>query len=71
VATSASEKLQMTILKCCRYMGVEWDMSLHEVLGAVEQAKLTLWNDWDNLNPPDLDSLIEFDADDDDEEDDE
>jgi hypothetical protein len=71
VATSASEKLQMTILKCCRYMGVEWDMSLHEVLGAVEQAKLTLWNDWDNLHPPDLDSLIEFDADDDDEEDDE
>ncbi len=71
MATSASEKLQMTILKCCRYMGVEWDMSLHEVLGAVEQAKLTLWNDWDNLNPPDLDSLIEFDADDDDEEDDE
>mgnify|MGYP003133907090 FL=1 len=71
MATSASEKLQMTILKCCRYMGVEWDMSLHEVLGAVEQAKLTLWNDWDNLHPPDLDSLIEFDADDDDEEDDE
>jgi hypothetical protein len=70
VATSASEKLQMTILKCCRYMGVEWDMSLHEVLGAVEQAKLTLWNDWDNLNPPDLDSLIEFDADEDDEDDD-
>jgi hypothetical protein len=70
VATSASEKLQMTILKCCRYMGVEWDMSLHEVLGAVEQAKLTLWNDWDNLNPPDLDSLIEFDADEDDDEDD-
>ena len=30
MATSASEKLQMTILKCCRYMGVEWDMSLHE-----------------------------------------
>ena len=71
MATSASEKLQMTILKCCRYMGVEWDMSLHEVLGAVEQAKMTLWNDWDNLHPPDLDSLIEFDADDDDEEDDE
>ncbi len=70
MATSASEKLQMTILKCCRYMGVEWDMSLHEVLGAVEQAKLTLWNDWDNLNPPDLDSLIEFDADEDDEDDD-
>jgi hypothetical protein len=70
VATSASEKLQMTILKCCRYMGVEWDMSLHEVLGAVEQAKLTLWNDWDNLNPPDLDSLIEFDAEEDDDEDD-
>lgn len=70
MATSASEKLQMTILKCCRYMGVEWDMSLHEVLGAVEQAKLTLWNDWDNLNPPDLDSLIEFDADEDDDEDD-
>jgi hypothetical protein len=70
VATSASEKLQMTILKCCRYMGVEWDMSLHEVFGAVEQAKLTLWNDWDNLNPPDLDSLIEFDAEEDDDEDD-
>lgn len=70
MATSASEKLQMTILKCCRYMGVEWDMSLHEVLGAVEQAKLTLWNDWDNLNPPDLDSLIEFDAEEDDDEDD-
>ena len=70
MATSASEKLQMTILKCCRYMGVEWDMALHEVLGAVEQAKLTLWNDWDNLNPPDLDSLIEFDADEDDEDDD-
>ncbi len=70
MATSASEKLQMTILKCCRYMGVEWDMSLHEVLGAVEQAKLTLWNDWDNLHPPDLDSLIEFDAEEDDDEDD-
>ena len=70
MATPASEKLQMTILKCCRYMGVEWDMSLHEVLGAVEQAKLTLWNDWDSLNPPDLDSLIEFDADEDDEDDD-
>ena len=70
MATSASEKLQMTILKCCRYMGVEWDMSLHEVLGAVEQAKLTLWNDWDNLNPPDLESLIEFDAEEDDDEDD-
>ena len=71
MATDPSVKLQMTILKCCRYMGVEWDMSLHEVLCAVEQAKLTLWNDWDNLHPPDLDSLIEFDADDDDEEDDE
>ena len=70
MATHPSIKLQMTILKVCRYMGVEWDMSLHEVLGAVEQAKLTLWNDWDNLNPPDLDSLIEFDADDDEDDDD-
>jgi hypothetical protein len=69
VATDPSVKLQMTILKVCRYMAVEWDMSLHEVLGAVEQAKLTLWNDWDNLHPPDLDSLIEFDTDDDEDDD--
>lgn len=70
MATHPSVKLQMTILKVCRYMGVEWDMSLHEVLGAVEQAKLTLWNDWDNLNPPDLDSLIEFETEEDEEDED-
>ena len=66
MATAPSIKLQMTILKVARYMSIEWDMSLHETVGAIEQAKLTLWNEWDSMNPPDLDDLLEADDDDDD-----
>tara|TARA_Y100001938_G_scaffold128743_1_gene182898 strand:+ start:847 stop:1050 length:204 start_codon:yes stop_codon:yes gene_type:complete len=66
MATTAPEKLLATIKKVARYMSVEWDMSIQEVLGAVEQAKIELWNEWDSNNLP-----KEFELDDEDEEDDE
>jgi len=66
MATTAPEKLLATIKKVARYMSVEWDMSIQEVLGAVEQAKIELWNEWDSNNLP-----KEFGLDDDDEDDDE
>jgi hypothetical protein len=66
MATTASEKLLATIKKVARYMSIEWDMSIQEVIGAVEQAKIELWNEWDSNNLP-----KEFGLDDDDDDDDE
>lgn len=63
MATTASEKLLATIKKVSKYMSVEWDMSIQEVIGAVEQAKIELWNEWDSNNLP-----KEFDVDDDDDD---
>jgi len=63
MATTASEKLLATIKKVARYMSVEWDMSIQEVIGAVEQAKIEIWNEWDSNNLP-----KEFDVDDDDDD---
>jgi uncharacterized protein YajQ (UPF0234 family) len=63
MATTASEKLLATIKKVARYMSVEWDMSIQEVIGAVEQAKIELWNEWDSNNLP-----KEFDVDEDDDD---
>ena len=63
MATTAPEKLLATIKKVARYMSVEWDMSIQEVIGAVEQAKIELWNEWDSNNLP-----KEFDVDDDDDD---
>ena len=64
MATTAPEKLLATIKKVARYMSVEWDMSIQEVIGAVEQAKIELWNEWDSNNLP-----KEFELDDDDDDD--
>lgn len=66
MATTAPEKLLATIKKVARYMSIEWDMSIQEVIGAVEQAKIELWNEWDSNNLP-----KEFGLDDDDDDDDE
>ena len=66
MATTAPEKLLATIKKVSRYMSIEWDMSIQEVIGAVEQAKIELWNEWDSNNLP-----KEFGLDDDDDDDDE
>ncbi|MHC4834445.1 MAG: hypothetical protein ACYTCN_00585 [Planctomycetota bacterium] len=66
MATTAPEKLLATIKKVARYMSIEWDMSIQEVIGAVEQAKIELWNEWDSNNLP-----KEFGVDDDDDDDDE
>ncbi|MEC8729653.1 MAG: hypothetical protein VXX66_02460 [Actinomycetota bacterium] len=63
MATTASEKLLATIKKVARYMSVEWDMSIQEVIGAVEQAKIEIWNEWDSNNLP-----KEFDVDEDDDD---
>ena len=63
MATTASEKLLATIKKVSKYMSVEWDMSIQEVIGAVEQAKIEIWNEWDSNNLP-----KEFDVDDDDDD---
>ena len=64
MATTAPEKLLATIKKVARYMSIEWDMSIQEVIGAVEQAKIELWNEWDSNNLP-----KEFELDDDDDDD--
>ena len=66
MATTAPEKLLATIKKVARYMSIEWDMSIQEVIGAVEQAKIEIWNEWDSNNLP-----KEFGVDDDDDDDDE
>ena len=66
MATTAPEKLLATIKKIARYMSIEWDMSIQEVVGAVEQAKIELWNEWDSNNLP-----KEFELDDEDDDDDE
>mgnify|MGYP003113262609 CR=1 FL=1 len=66
MATTAPEKLLATIKKVARYMSIEWDMSIQEVIGAVEQAKIEIWNEWDSNNLP-----KEFGLDDDDDDDDE
>ena len=63
MATTASEKLLATIKKVSKYMSIEWDMSIQEVIGAVDQAKIELWNEWDSNNLP-----KEFDVDDDDDD---
>jgi len=63
MATTASEKLLATIKKVSRYMSVEWDMSIQEVIGAVEQAKIEIWNEWDSNNLP-----KEFDVEDEDDD---
>jgi uncharacterized protein YajQ (UPF0234 family) len=63
MATTAPEKLLATIKKVARYMSVEWDMSIQEVIGAVEQAKIEIWNEWDSNNLP-----KEFDVDEDDDD---
>ncbi|MGB0141513.1 MAG: hypothetical protein ACPF8W_00415 [Luminiphilus sp.] len=63
MATTASEKLLATIKKVSKYMSIEWDMSIQEVIGAVEQAKIEIWNEWDSNNLP-----KEFDVDDDDDD---
>ena len=63
MATTASEKLLATIKKVSKYMSIEWDMSIQEVIGAVEQAKIELWNEWDSNNLP-----KEFDVDEDDDD---
>jgi uncharacterized protein YajQ (UPF0234 family) len=64
MATTAPEKLLATIKKVARYMSIEWDMSIQEVIGAVEQAKIEIWNEWDSNNLP-----KEFELDDDDDDD--
>lgn len=68
MATTASEKLLATIKKVSKYMSVEWDMSIQEVIGAVEQAKIEIWNEWDSNNLPKEFGLHDDDDDDDDDE---
>lgn len=64
MATTASEKLHQTITKIARYMAIEWDLSIHEVVGAVESAKLELWNEWESNTLPQEPELDDDDDDD-------
>ena len=65
MAIDPTTKLKQTVLKIARYMSMEWDMSVFEVIGALESAKLDIWNEVESDTPPGIDTLDDSDDDDD------
>ncbi len=48
MAKSPAKMLRETIGKVIRHTAMEWELTPEEVIGAIEIAKLDVWNRWED-----------------------